>query len=131
MLSPLSVGGSSSDDRKLLKIFHRLSPQDKESLQAYSEFLLARAATVSKEEPLVEPEIIPRPDEESVISAIKRLTQSYPMVDKSTMLNETSALMTQHVMQGREASSIIDELESLFTDGYQRYLADTQTNLSE
>ena len=36
------------------------------------------------------------------------------------MLGATSDLVTQHIMQGREASDVIDELEQVFTDQYQQ-----------
>jgi hypothetical protein len=35
------------------------------------------------------------------------------------MLGATSDLVTQHVVQGREAAEVIDELETLFADHYR------------
>lgn len=125
MLSPISGSvptGGSARDRKLLKVFRRLSSADKDAVQAFAEFLETRQSDVQVESPVSEPMWQPRPEGESVIAAIKRLTAIYPMIDKSTMLNETSSLMTQHVMQGREASEVIDELETLFADTYQSLL---------
>jgi hypothetical protein len=43
------------------------------------------------------------------------------MLDKAKLLNETSALMAQHVMQGRPAEEVIDELEIVFEMHYRRY----------
>ena len=69
----------------------------------------------------LEPERIPRPKEESVVGAIKRLSHSYFMLDRSAMLNDTSSLMGAHVLQGRPASEVIDELEALFARHYVKY----------
>jgi hypothetical protein len=41
------------------------------------------------------------------------------MLDRSKMLNETSVLMTQHVISGRDAVEVIDELEILFRRHYE------------
>lgn len=73
-------------------------------------------------EQFAEPGIIPRPDDESVIKAIKRLSDSYPMLDKNKLFRQTSSLMTQHVMQGRDQKEVIDELEALFKNQYEDYL---------
>lgn len=55
------------------------------------------------------------------MGAIKRLSLTYDMIDRGTMLNETSALMSAHILQGRAASEVIDELEALFARYYQDY----------
>ena len=44
------------------------------------------------------------------------------MLEKSVVLHEASALMGAHVMQGRSANEVIDELETLFRKAYDRYL---------
>jgi hypothetical protein len=41
------------------------------------------------------------------------------MLNKDTMLHETSALVTQHLIQGRDAMVVIDELENIFRQGYE------------
>ena len=45
------------------------------------------------------------------------------MLDSTEMLTETSALMGAHVLQGRAAEVVIDELEALFTARYQTLVA--------
>jgi len=57
-----------------------------------------------------------------VIAAIKRLKKTYPMLDTDIMLNDTSALMGQHILKGREAPKVIDELQSIFQAEYEQYL---------
>jgi hypothetical protein len=69
---------------------------------------------------LLEPKAIPRPAEENVVAALKRLRETYHMLDHSKMLHEASALMAQHMMQGRPAPEVIDELEEIFQQHYSR-----------
>lgn len=115
----LIQGSGKRDDKKeLLDLFERLGEEARRSLFDYAEFLASRCQP--KETIAIEPKPIPRPEEESVIEAIKRLSDSYHMLDRSQMLHETAGLMTQHVMQGREASEVIDELEILFRKYYEK-----------
>ena len=110
----------SASERQLLKLFKGLAEEDRATLLKFAEFLEQRATDTSAVEALETPRDIPRPGKETVIAAIKRLSRTYPMVDKGLMLHDTSALMTQHVLQGKEASQVIDELEELFRRHYQR-----------
>ena len=106
-----------SVEKKLLSLFGRLDSAGQETLLAFAEFLTGRSSD-KQAEPLPEPELIPRPEKESVVAAIKRLSASYPMLNTPQLLNETSALMTKHVMQGVSANEVIDELEALFSRFY-------------
>lgn len=67
------------------------------------------------------PAALPRPEKESVVKAIKRLRATYPMLDQNKLFNETSGHMTDHVMHGKSAAEVIDELEAMFARHYQRY----------
>jgi len=106
----------SPDQRRLLRAFRALGGRDRETLLAFAEFLCNRAATDGAEPNAApaEPVPEPRPAGETVIAAIKRLRRVYPMLDGGKMLHETSALMAAHVLQGRDAAEVIDELETLF-----------------
>ncbi len=108
-------------EKRMLKLFSVLRQQDQETLLDFAEFLTGRK---TREDPpeLREPKRLPRPEKESVVGAIKRLSASYPMLDKGSMLSETSTLMTQHVMQGRKAGDVIDELEQVFQRHYEQIL---------
>jgi len=108
-------------EKKLLLVFKKLTVIEQENLQAYGEFLLARHSE-KMPQPVPEPQLIPRGENESVVAAIKRLSASYSMLDKPQLLNESSVLMTQHVMQGRAVGEVIDELEALFSRFYQELL---------
>lgn len=117
------------DQQRLLKLFGRLSSSDREQLLSFAEFLVYRSQAGSKAQESVSPAVaktpleIPRPASESVIAAIRRLTKSFPMLDKDPLLHETSALMTAHVMQGRAAADVIDELEAIFRRHYERQVS--------
>lgn len=108
-------------EKHLSQIYADLPAEERETLLAFAEFLHSRTRTAAKS---TEIQPIPRPGEESVVAAIKRLSATYPMLDKAVMLNHTSALMTQHVMYGRAADAVIDELENLFDEHYRRLQQD-------
>ncbi len=117
------------DQQRLLKLFDRLSANHREQLLSFAEFLDYRSQADTETEESASPETaavpldIPRPESESVIAAIRRLTKTFPMLDKDPLLHETSALMTAHVMQGRAAVEVIDELEVIFRRHYERQVA--------
>ena len=104
---------------ELQRLFARLDDEGRRSLLDFAAFLVERHG-VSEAAPtaIPEPNLVPRPDNESVVKAIKRLSTSYFMVDRARILNKTSALMAEHVMQGRAAAEVIDDLEALFEREY-------------
>jgi hypothetical protein len=107
-----------ADERRLLRLFRDLSENKQASLLDYAEYLLARV--LPEAEPVSQtPLDIARPVQESVVKAIKRLRETYPMLDRAKLIHETSALMSQHLVQGRTAVEVIDELEALFRRHYQ------------
>ena len=107
----------SKDQKRLLEIVDRLPPEQQAQLCEFAEFLYQRHRQAPVPADLVD---IARPQEESVIQAIKRLTASYPMLDTASLLSETSVLMNQHLLQARPAAEVIDELESLFRRHFER-----------
>jgi hypothetical protein len=91
---------------------------------AFAEFLANRnapEADLCEPKPLPEPKVIPQPEGESVIAAIRRLSASYYMLDRGPLLHEASRLMAAHVMQGRPTGVVIDELEKLFAGAYEKF----------
>ncbi len=122
-MQPLSRQPPGPRAKRLLELFERLEDADQRTLLRFAEFLAqAEPAAEAPAEPVPEPKPIPRPAEESVVKAIRRLSDTYFMLDKGPLLNETSSLMAQHVMQGRSATEVIDELERLFREEYERLL---------
>jgi len=111
-------------EKRLQHIFRKLSAADQKTLLDFAVFLESRIPT----QVIEKINEIPRPAEETVIAAIKRLSQTYPMLDKSQIFGETSALMTQHIMQGRSAVDVIDELENVFSQHYERFISKVGAN---
>ncbi len=117
------------EQTRLLELFEALAPAERDSLLAFAEFLQTRRSAIgnpgavavqaAKKVERPKPLDIPRPETESVVAALKRLTTTYPMLDKSKLLNDTSGLVTQHIMQGRPQVEVVDELEAIFSRHYQ------------
>jgi hypothetical protein len=112
------------DQRRLLDLHGQLDAQGRETLLAFAEFLALRNVdSVEAEAPtLLQPKPLERPERESVVKAIKRLSATYYMLEREQLLDQTSSLMMAHVLQGRDAVSVIDELEIIFSEHYQRYV---------
>lgn len=114
------------EQRQLLKIFDALGAQDQASVLSFAEYLggrsMARAPEPGQDRTEIsasEPLDIPRPEQESVILAMRRLSKTYFMLDRATILQPASSLMNAHILQGRHAEGVIDELEELFKSTYE------------
>lgn len=108
--------------RDLLRLFDSLNSTDQQSLLAFAQFLAQRDGLVATELRVPqEPLEIPRPAGESVVHAIRRLSETYPMLNKDELLHEASNLMSSHVLHGNPAEAVIDKLEALFADAFERY----------
>ena len=108
-----------SDDieQVLLKAFHQMTPTARRTLVEFADFLSQRhpvVTTPDSEQPLQ----VPRPVEESVIAAIRRLARTYPMLDSANVFSAATTLMTRHVMGQQAAVEVIDELEVMFKARY-------------
>ena len=120
-------------EKRLGEIVQRLPAAQASALLEFAEFLLIRHGSAGAEAApgitaaeIPAPLDIPRPAEESVVKAVKRLRATYPMLDARKLLNETSAIMTQHVMQGRDKIEVIEELEILFRTHYERLVGNNK-----
>jgi len=107
-------------EKRLLAAARELGESERETLIGFAEYLGQRGE--QEERPTPEPVDIPRPEKETVVKAIRRLSATYPMLEKAKMLDETSSLMAEHTLQGREADSVIDELETIFYRHYERHV---------
>ncbi|NCS66248.1 MAG: hypothetical protein COS39_03635 [Hydrogenophilales bacterium CG03_land_8_20_14_0_80_62_28] len=112
----------SSDEKCLLRLFRALSEANRKSLTDYAEFLGTREVVASVVDVSQTPLAIPRPEQESVIKAVKRLMLTYPMLGRDTLLQDTSTLVTRHVIHKLPALEVIDELELLFKRHYDAHL---------
>ena len=108
-----------AEDKRLLALFRRLSDAHKLTLIEFAAFLAEKETTDNADAPPLEPLPIPRPEQENVVMAIKRLRATYPMLDSADLFNEASAQMTRHLMHGIPATEVIDELEQIFLQRYQ------------
>lgn len=114
----------SAKEQQLSEIFRQLDAGAQEMLLTFADFLVSRSPAQKAprmREPVVipEPEQIERPAGETVIAGLKRLSRTYPMLDKSVMLSATSDLVAQHIMQGTDTAAVIDELETIFEKQYR------------
>lgn len=117
--------------KRLDALFEVMDDSGREMLVEYAEFIAQRHPRPVSMEPLD----IPRPKKETVVAAIRRLTDSFPMLDRATLLSETSGLMAQHIVHGRDATEVINELESMFRRHYaafeSKHRSDDETATSE
>ena len=104
----------------LVELYEAMDDERKRSLCDFADFLYAKADPISKEIPA--PEEVPRPSQETVVGAVKRLKVKYHMVESMTVFSAASTLMTDHMVKGRDVVEVIDEMEMLFEDAYQKLL---------
>lgn len=129
------------DEKKMLYYFSVLGEEHRKMVMEFVEFLGSKYPDTSLSEQLPEqpselpdeqkkiiaPELMPRPESESVIAAIKRLAKSYPMLNKEKLFDKTSTLMTAHIMQGRDVVEVIDDLQLVFEGHYEEYVNKKKT----
>jgi len=108
---------------RLQSLAERLSPEEQHTLIDYAEFMVSRS-THAIEPDNNEPVALPRPDNESVVAAMRRLSETYPMLNLDKLLHEASGLMSEHIMQGRAAIEVIDDLQVLFERHYEIHSSD-------
>ena len=104
-------------EQTLMKAFRQMTPTARCTLVDFADYLSRRhpvAGPPVSEQPLQ----VPRPVEESVIAAIRRLAKTYPMLDSDNVFSAATTLMTRHVMGQRAAVEVIDELEAMFKARY-------------
>ena len=117
-------------EERLLEVHSALTADNRDSLLSFAEFLLSRqpaddpagenATPPAAPTPLEAPLDIPRPENETVVGAIRRLRESYSMVPRQAVFHHSSTLMTRHIIEGAEAGTVITELEALFLSEYNK-----------
>lgn len=110
--------------KSLIEIFETLDAERQASLYDFAEFLQSKGDLVVKE--VGDPVEIARPDKETVVGAIKRLKETYPMIESMKVFSSASELMTDHMVKGRDAVEVIDEMEKIFEDFYSKMLEELQ-----
>ena len=125
---PSFPGPGNPKQHRLLTLFNRLDKDRQQQLLDFAEFLNQKKANADDDSVSMipgqptKPADIPRPDQESVVAAIKRLSKTYTMLNKDEMLHQTSDLMSEHIIKGRPAPDVIDDLELMFTTHYEAHL---------
>lgn len=110
-------------EKVLLEILGQLPEEQRQSLLDYAEFLVQRYAIET--EPVTEyPLDIPRPEKESVVKAVRRLSKNYPMLDSKALFEKTSSFMMRSLMHGEDSAGLIDEMEIFFEGHYQVFCKD-------
>jgi hypothetical protein len=104
----------------LVDLYESLDDERKASLCDFADFLLAKSGPVTREVPA--PDEIDRPESETVVGAVKRLKLKYHMIDSMSVFSAASSLMTDHMVKGRDAIEVIDEMEILFEEAYNKLL---------
>jgi hypothetical protein len=122
MMLPTQTKRGKDPQKSLVRLYKQLPEEQQAMLLEFAEFLASRVPQAPREPSKPVPQ--PRPEQESVVKAIRRLSATYPMLDKSKMLNQTSSLVAQHVMQGRETKAVIDELEVVFESHYRKLVVE-------
>ena len=110
----------------LIDLYEAMDDSRRKSLSDFADFLYAQAEPVSKE--ILPPDDVPRPEQETVVGAIKRLKATYHMVGSMSVFSEASALMTDHMVKGRDVVEVIDEMEALFEDAYKNLVQESSKN---
>jgi len=106
----------------LIDLYESMDEERKLSLCDFADFLYAKSGPVKKEIP--PPDDIPRPETETVVGAVKRLKNKYHMIESMAVFSEASALMTDHMIKGRDVIEVIDEMEMVFENAYKKLLED-------
>lgn len=107
----------------LLDLYRILPADQQQALLDYAEFLAERYGKAA--EPVsLQPVDIPRPENESVMKAIKRLSKTYPMLDTKELFEKTSSYMTRSLMQGEDDLLIIEEMELYFEERYRSFVGE-------
>mgnify|MGYP001552535601 FL=1 len=112
------------DAKALADQYNALDKERQQSLFDYAEFLQSTYGVV--QQPVGEPLDVPKAENETVVGAIKRLKQTYPMIDSMEVFAHASNLMTDHMVKGRDADEVIDEIEILFEETYIKLRRDLE-----
>ena len=115
-------GKGRDEEEKLLALFEKLDSGRQQTLIQFAGYLAARATQDGERAPSAPAQPLPiaRPETETVVMAIKRLTQTYPMLDRRKLFGDTSKFVAQHALEGRAAVEVIDELEIVFAKHFEK-----------
>ena len=110
--------------RRLLAAWQQLGEEDKRTVSLFAEFLAQKTSDSTEKEKTAIPQfplLIPKPEKESAVLALKRLKKSYPMIETDlSLLDDASQCLMKKVM-GSTDEAVILKLEELFANRYQAW----------
>jgi hypothetical protein len=118
-------GSPDSQRESIEKIVQQLPDDALATLNDFAEFLAHKYPPVKAES--IEIVAIPRPHKEGVIPAIKRLSKTYPMLDKRVLFDQTSAAMSAHVLNEVSSEESINRLEKVFREEYEKLIEQAES----
>ena len=120
MLPPLPAK-IPKEQRELLSLFKQLDQAEQQVLTRYARFLLADSGVVTSVASLQQPRGLTRPESETVMKALKRLSENYFMLDKDSLLHSCAGKVSDHLLHKRDSDKVIDEIEEIFNGHYESY----------
>jgi hypothetical protein len=106
-----------SRDKKLLALFAKLEEHQQATLMDFAGFLASRPP--AGDNSVLKPRPMSRPENETVVQAIRRLTRTFPMLERHKLMNDTSRCLAEYALRGRPAAEVIIELEMVFAQHYR------------
>jgi hypothetical protein len=108
----------SPGDARLFELHARLDERGRGMLLEFAEYLAARAGAPDSARV-----VTLRPARESVLHAVRRLNRSYPMLGRAKLMRPVGDLLSEHLVDGRDAVAVIDELEALYAAAFGEFAA--------
>ena len=107
--------GAASAQAELIELAGVLGADDRRTLLEFARFLALRRPRPEAATRVA----VPRPRNETVVQAVKRLNASYPGLERKRLVTRVGVLLSSHMVDGRDAASVIDELEALYVDAHR------------
>lgn len=104
-------------EARLLHAWRGLDRARQATLVEFAEFLAERGAA-----PRSAQVATLRPQQETVLRAVRRLNASYPMLERARLLRPVGDLLSQHLVDGRAPDAVIDDLETLYANAHAALL---------
>jgi hypothetical protein len=109
------AAGAGSAQAELIDLVRTLGAEDRRTLLEFARYLASR-----RPRPEAATRVdVPRPMNETVVQAVKRLNASYPGLERKRLVTRVGVLLSSHMVDGRDAASVIDELEALYVDAHR------------
>lgn len=108
-------------ERALLELYSKLSEIDKAHLVSYANYLESTGSAPSDSTRSLTPKFERGPDNETVVSAVRRLRKIYFMLDPRTLLGEVGEIITRCSVENGAVPEAITALEEVFSRHFDEY----------